>query len=188
MWTRVNKGKKGERLVRKTLSRYGFKRKCRLLNGIYLPLYDGYCEIDHILCGSFGVCVIETKSIGGEISGSAGDTYLIHRMGTKTHRLYNPLLQNRTHKDNVIHHLKKAGMGNVPVYSFVVYTDSNLKIQNPALGTKLSQLEINLSQLKDAGCSPKELKRLFKKIRVRNPFKKLLHLIRIKNKKIPHKF
>lgn len=176
------KGKQGERLVRKELSRCAFKKRRKLLNGIYLPLYDGCCEVDHILCGSFGVCVIETKNIGGEINGSAGDTYLTHTMGTKVHRLYNPLLQNKTHRDNVIHHLKKAGMGGIPVYSFVVYTDSNIIIRNPALGITLGELSGKLDSLKDAGCSPKELNALFKKIRVKNPFKKLLHRLSCKRK------
>lgn len=185
--TGKKKGRQGERLVRRELSRYCLKHRCRLLNGSYLPLYDGCCEVDHILCGSFGVCVIETKNVGGEISGNPTDNYLVHRMGTKTHRLYNPLLQNKTHCDNVIHHLKKAGMGSVPVYSFVVYTDGNIKLQNPRLGIKLSQLEEKLNGLPDRGCSPAELKGIFKKIRVKNPFKKLMHRIscRKKNKKFP---
>ena len=100
------KGRAAERKVAGFLKKLGKKDKIRIINNAYLPLYRKACEIDHLVFGRFGVLVIETKGISGSISGSG--KYLEHRIGAQSHKFYNPQFQNKTHIDNVVHHLKRA--------------------------------------------------------------------------------
>lgn len=173
-------GKSGERRVSELLKSWCRKNRAYSLNGIYLPLYKGRCEIDHLVIGAFGVAVIETKTIGGALEGKPSDRYLTHRMGSRIHRLYNPLLQNKTHIDNVSHHLKKAGMGSVPVYGFVVFAGEC--VPSKALGIPAPELSAALSALSPAVSTQKEIKKLFKMLSVKNPFKKLFHYFSVKRK------
>lgn len=176
------KGKEGEKNVKHLLKHYAKAHHGKLLNGIYLPLYKGCCEVDHILFGDFGIAVIETKNISGTVLGNAADKYLTHKIGTKQHKLYNPLLQNETHCSNIRHHLSKAGIRDVPIYPFVVYADEEIFIQNPSLGVKLINLENRLNQLKPANYSAEKFYRIILAQKVRNPFKKIIHNIKIKFK------
>lgn len=174
------KGRYGERRVSGLLKKWCRSNRAYALNGIYLPLYKGCCEIDHLVAGAFGVAVIETKAIGGALEGKPSDRYLVNRMGNRTHRLYNPLLQNKTHVDNVIYHLKKAGMGNVPVYGFAVFAGEC--VPKKALGISAEELSDALSALPRAVSSQKEIRKLFKSLSVKNPIKKLFHYFSVRKK------
>lgn len=121
----LDKGKQGEKRVAKVLKKI---KSAKLINNLRLPLYDTITEIDHVLIGKMGIVVIETKSISGIVSGNITDKELMHYIGTKRHKLYNPVFQNKTHTDNINHHLKKLGYKNIPIYSVVVFTDNNLEI------------------------------------------------------------
>lgn len=120
-----DKGRRGELLVADVLKSI---TDIMILNNVKLPLYNGYTEIDHIVFGKFGIAVIETKSISGSVTGNVNDRNLVHNIGTKIHNLYNPVLQNKTHVDNLNYHLRKNGYINLPVYSIVVFTDGNINI------------------------------------------------------------
>ena len=174
------KGREGEEKVKSFLKKYAKIHRLKLTNGIYLPMYNDCCEIDHILFGDFGVVVIETKNISGKIFGNDKDKFLVHQIGTKTHKLYNPVLQNETHCKNVTHHLNKAGIKNVPVYSIVVFSDRDIFIENSKIGVKLIGLQHRLEKLQPAGFDAKKLYKIILKQKVRNPFKKLWHNIKIK--------
>lgn len=145
---RLNKGKQGERQVSKILKKV---KKSKLINNLKLPLYDTITEIDHILICKKGIVVVETKSISGSIYGNINQKELIHKIGTKTHKLYNPVYQNKTHVDNVKHHLRKNGYNNIPIYSLIVFTDNNLKIhlkgKSNADIIKISQLKLYVKSL-----------------------------------------
>ena len=65
-----HRGRVGERMVAAQLRRFARKHGGKVCSNVYLPLYAGTCEIDHLLFGSFGVLVVETKHVGGEISGN----------------------------------------------------------------------------------------------------------------------
>lgn len=166
------KGRQAENKVSHQLKKIGRKRKCKLINNAYLPLYKDTCEVDHILFGSFGICVIETKGISGVVSGNGRN--LVHKIGSKVHSLYNPQLQNKTHIDNILYHLQKGGFKNVPVYGIVVFSANDISLETN-VGIYLRDLDRNISQYKNAGCDTKELHSYFNSIRVRNPFKKLSH-------------
>lgn len=168
----MSKGRKAERKVAKELKKAGKKRKCYLINNAYLPLYNGTCEVDHILIGPFGVLVVETKGISGTVSGNGKN--LTHKIGTKTHTLYNPQLQNKTHIDNIVHHLRKAGYGDIPVMGVVVFSADDIRLETNA-GIYLSKLRDHVAGLKNAGCPANDVYKYLDSIRVRNPLKKLMH-------------
>jgi hypothetical protein len=171
-----SKGRKAEKKVAGVLRKAGKKRKCRLINNAYLPLYKGSCEVDHILIGNFGVLVVETKGISGTVSGNGKN--LTHKIGSRTHTLYNPQLQNKTHIDNVSYHLQKAGYRDIPVRGVVVFSADDVKLETNA-GIYLSDLTAFVGSLRDAGCPAEKVYEYLNGIRIRNPFKKLAHDIKV---------
>ncbi len=166
------RGIAGERRVAKILRRFAGKRHATLINSMYLPLYDGCTEIDHLLCGSFGVIVVETKNIGGTVSGSG--EYLTQQLGHKTHKLRNPQKQNETHIRNVEHHLRKAGLENVPVRGYVVFANPKLVLK-AKVGLTLPELDAALQKLPKGRCDGKKIERALRTVQVRSPFRKLWH-------------
>ena len=163
------KGRAAEKKVASFLKKLGKNDNIRIMNNAYLPLYKKACEIDHLVFGRFGVLVVETKGISGSISGSG--KHLTHKIGAKTHKLYNPQLQNKTHIDNVTHHLKKGGFDRVPVTGAVVFAAKDVNYPS-GLGVDLKGLEKLYSQLSDAGCNQDVLYNYFEDIRIKSPIKK----------------
>jgi hypothetical protein len=166
------KGRAAEKKVAKALAKLGKKDKVRIINNAFLPLYNKTCEIDHLVFGRFGVLVVETKGISGKVSGSGKK--LTHTIGLKVHKLYNPQLQNKTHLDNVTHHLKKGGFDRVPVTGAVVFTDKDIVLDGD-YGIKLDELERMYERLPDAGCNQDALYNYFSGLLVKNPFRKFMH-------------
>lgn len=167
------KGRAAERKVAAALKKMGKNDKIKIMNNVYLPLYRKTCEIDHLVFGRFGVLVVETKGISGVVSGNGKK--LTHKIGLKVHKLYNPQLQNKTHVDNVVHHLRKQGFNTVPVNGAVVFTDDDLVLESPEIGMKLDGLRKFYSSLPDSGCNQDVLYNYFKSIEVKNPVKKFFH-------------
>lgn len=176
-------GAEGEEKTNAVLRKFAKKHNCLMMTNVFLPLYDGTCEIDHILFGKFGAAVIETKNISGELSGTGRQ--LVHTVGKNSYTMYNPALQNETHVKNIQYHLTKAGYKNVPVYSFVVFTSDNIKFPD-SVGIRLSELEKNLKKLPDSKCDCKKLFMAIKQKEVKNPVDKIIHNIQndMKNKSV----
>lgn len=149
-----NKGKAGEEAVAAVLDGYARRKGIYTLHGAKLPLYDDYCEIDHMIFGTFGVVVVETKAVSGVIVGRSGDREVRHMIGARVHSMYNPILQNKTHCDNVRHHMKKAGFSEFPVWSFVVFSAPDVDITgfNAPGVMRLSELERALDSLPERPC------------------------------------
>lgn len=166
------KGRAAERKVAKTIAKLGKNDKVRIINNAFLPLYKKTVEIDHLVFGRFGVLVVETKGISGVVSGSGKK--LVHKVGPNVHKLYNPQLQNKTHIDNVIHHLKKGGFSSTPVYGAVVFTDKDIVLESN-IGMTFEQFKKMFSQLEDNGCNQDVLYHYFQKLMVTNPFRKFFH-------------
>lgn len=124
-------GRAGERKVARVLKHYAAWHGCKVLNGVYLPLYDATTEVDHILIGRFGLLVIETKSIAGEVFGDERQTNWTHMVGTKKHSLYSPLLQNKTHVDNIRHLFNQEHIYKVNIESLVVFTNAKTILNLP---------------------------------------------------------
>lgn len=171
------KGIEGEKRVAKVLRRYARKNHGTVWNNAFLPLYKESCEIDHLIFGAFGVAVIETKNVGGTVSGNGKE--LTQKIGSKVHKLRNPQLQNKTHIDNVIHHLRKAGLNHVPVHGIVVFSNPDVTLETNA-GIPLSQLPKALDKLpRQRGTRNDDAAyRALRAVRIKSPVKKLLHDIR----------
>jgi hypothetical protein len=100
----VNKGKRGEKRVGKILERLAEKYNGYVINDIIIPNGNGgTSQIDHILLSRFGIVVVETKNYSGRLYGSASQQYWTQVLayGNTKNKLYNPLLQNKTHIYNL---------------------------------------------------------------------------------------
>ncbi len=170
-----NIGKMGEEKVAKIIKKFSRQGKCKLLNGAYLPLYNETCEVDHIVFGKFGVAVIETKNIGGRVEGTG--KYLDHYIGSKKFSLYNPKMQNKTHTDNVKHHLLKLGYKNFQIHPIVVFANDKTIIPN-GLGIHANELYNTLERLPKGNYDYVGMYKAIKSIRVKSPIKKIMHKYR----------
>lgn len=124
-------GNNCEKSVKHILNKICKNKKYKLLNNIYLPLYDTTTEIDHIIIGDFGVLVVETKGLNGEVYGNEYEKNWTHIIGEKKHTLYNPLMQNKTHISCIQHILRKENIYNVDIYSLVVFAGNNIELNIP---------------------------------------------------------
>ena len=124
-------GLEGEKKVAKALRKFAGIRSYKVINDLYLPLYDKTTQIDHVLIGFFGILVIETKNLGGEIYGDPKNKEWTHIIGGKKHPLYNPLMQNQAHIDCIRHLLGKENLYNVPIESLVVFTKRKVELFVP---------------------------------------------------------
>lgn len=122
----------GEKMVAKVLKRYAGIRSYRVINDLYLPLYDKTTQIDHILIGFFGLLVIETKNYKGEVYGDPKKKEWTHIVGGEKHSFYNPLMQNQAHIDCIRHILGLEGIYNVNIESLVVFTNKKLDLYVPS--------------------------------------------------------
>ena len=174
------KGREAEKITRNAIKKAFKKKKVKMLNNVYLPLYNGTSEIDHIVFGSFGILAVETKGISGTVSGSGKQ--LEHKIGNKVYSFYNPQEQNQTHINNIIHHLKKGGFKNVSVTGAVVFTDPNITLNTP-VGMKTDEFEKFCKSLKSCNADPDKLYRYFKSISVKSPLKKFMHRFEVKKRR-----
>lgn len=124
-------GKDGEKKVASVLNKYAGIRSYKVINDLYLPLYDKTTQIDHILIGFFGILVIETKNLSGEIYGDPKKKEWLHIMGEKKHKLYNPLMQNQTHIDCIRHLLGKENLYNINIESLIVFPSKKVDLYVP---------------------------------------------------------
>lgn len=170
-----NIGRAGERKVAKIIRKFSRHRRCKVLNGAYLPLYNGSCEIDHIVFGKFGVAIIETKNTGGHIKGSG--KYLDHYIGSKKFKLYNPKMQNKTHTDNLRHHLLKHGFKKFQLHPIIVFANEKTIIPD-GLGIHASELYNTLEHLPKGSFDYIGAYKAIKSVRIKSPIKKFLHKYR----------
>lgn len=98
-----------------------------IFHDLYLPTSSGhFSQIDLVLCTEVGLIVFEVKNISGWIFGSAGQQHWTQVLdyGNQKYRMYNPILQNKTH----ITHLQKALPPGLPMFSAVViYGDAEIR-------------------------------------------------------------
>lgn len=124
-------GKKGEKKVQKVLNKYARFREAKVLNDVYLPLYENTTQVDHILIAPFGVMVIETKNWIGEVYGNPAEEQWLQVAGEDRNKHYNPLMQNKTHLDNIRHIFKKANIYRVNVEGAVVFAERKCDLYCP---------------------------------------------------------
>lgn len=124
-------GAKGEKCVAKALASIARSKHCKVINNLYLPLYDTTTEIDHILIGPFGAVVIESKAYNGEVYGTAKEKEWTQIIGEKKNKFYNPLMQNKTHMDCIHHILIKNDVYRVELESLVVFSGDKCEVNVP---------------------------------------------------------
>ena len=109
------KGIEGERQVQKQLK----KLDLEAMHDVILPDgKGGLTQIDHIVLLSDKILVIETKNYSGLLFGNVSDLIWTHKIGRRTHRLQNPLRQNKLHIKAV-----QALKPGVPVSGLVIFTN-----------------------------------------------------------------
>lgn len=183
---KTNKSKKigsnGEKSVKLILNKISKKKKYKLLNNVYLPLYDSTTEIDHIVIGDFGIVVVETKAVNGEIYANENEKEWTHIIGTKKHKLYNPLMQNKTHINCIQHILRKEKIYNVNIDSLVVFAGNvevNIKKGLPVITIDLLKSYFNKSKFKNNNIDKTLIYNTLKKYQVTDK-----HLIHNHNKTV----
>lgn len=155
-------GKKGEKQVQHILNSISRKNHFKIINDIYLPLYEESTQIDHIVIGTFGIAVLETKNLGGEIYGTKKDKNWTQILKEERKTIYNPLLQNKTHIDCIQHLLQKENIYKVPVESLIVFTNPHCELNidrgNPIITIDLLKKYFKKPQFKkDAGVDPQKV-------------------------------
>ena len=108
------KGRKGEAAVAGALARAGLPA----LHDVVLRNGRGLTQVDHLVRLPDGIAVIETKALGGTVTGGVRDRHWVQhlREGAVRTAFQNPLLQNHRHVRAV---RELAGLG-VPVSGLVV--------------------------------------------------------------------
>ncbi len=142
-YKKIRVGKNGEKKVSKELEKIARKsaNRYRVIHDLFLPLYDKTTQIDHLVIGKFGIVVVETKAMNGEIYGTEKDQDWANVVNEHKTRFYNPLLQNKTHIDCVRHILKKENIYRVDVDSLVVFSEKTAILNIPR---KLPVITMNL--------------------------------------------
>lgn len=122
MTTADIKGDAGEIITASSFLR----RDCNMtvIQNIYLPYNSHFTEIDMVAIGSCGVFIIENKNYDATIKGSIRDKYWnVEYSKWCRYKLYNPLLQNKLHKQVVMDLLSQYDLLSLPVYKPVIFND-----------------------------------------------------------------
>ena len=102
-------------------------------HNVTLPTVYGTTQIDHVFVSEFGVFVVETKNVGGRISGGEHDKEWTKVFpGGQKHKFRNPLLQNNGHVRAIEKILAGIGLPKQSVKSVVVFVgDAKLEQEMP---------------------------------------------------------
>lgn len=116
-----DKGSAGERALYNFLTNELFYPKSMIYRNVLVEDVDGRrAEIDLVLLHEKGVVVFEVKNYSGEIFGDEKNKLWGHRVGKKTYRFYNPIMQNERHIEVL---RRKLGNDRLKFYSVVVFGD-----------------------------------------------------------------
>ena len=160
----ANKGKRGERRVAKALERYAENNGGYIINDVIIPNSNGgTSQIDHVLFCKEGIVVVETKNYGGRLYGRADQqnwTQVLAYGNTKN-KMYNPLLQNKTH----IYNLKQIIGGSFEYHSCVVIIRANLDYLDAEDEVfTLREFKNSLNDLNNTKYSDEQIKTAYNKL------------------------
>lgn len=124
-------GIEGEKKVAAKLKKFSGIRSFKVINDLYLPLYDKTTQIDHILIGFFGILVLETKNFKGEVYGDPKKKDWLHIVGGKKFNFYNPLMQNQAHIDCIRHIFAQEKIYSVNIESAIVFSNKKVQVYVP---------------------------------------------------------
>lgn len=125
-WRHYNKatiqGDVGEVLTSQTLRS---ELNMEVLRHVYLPYDKRFTEIDMVALSNKGIFIVENKNYNANIYGCATKKYWKVCYKYSSSYLYNPILQNRLHKDV----FKSIFNVDLPIFSPVIFNDkANLNV------------------------------------------------------------
>lgn len=97
MTYQYDEGKKGEDNTRFICGLYLKPPKYWCYHDLLVPYFTRTTQIDHVVVSKYGVFVLETKSMAGQIYGSASSQRWTQVVGSRKYQFHNPLKQNDTH-------------------------------------------------------------------------------------------
>ena len=118
--TSPNRGTGTERDLVLTLLKSGIPKET-IFHDLYLKKSNGkYCQVDVVVATSVGIIVFEIKRYSGWIFGTGYQKQWtqVLAFGLEKHRFYNPVIQNKTHIENL---KRQLNQGNVPFFSVIVF-------------------------------------------------------------------
>ena len=118
--TSPNRGTGTERDLVLTLLKSGIPKET-IFHDLYLKKSNGkYCQVDVVVATSVGIIVFEVKRYGGWIFGTGYQRQWTQVLayGLEKRRFYNPVIQNKTHIENL---KRRLNQGNVPFFSVIVF-------------------------------------------------------------------
>ena len=118
--TSLNRGTGTERDLVLTLLKSGVPKET-IFHNLYLKKSNGkYCQVDVVVATSVGIIVFEIKRYSGWIFGTGYQKQWtqVLAFGLEKHRFYNPVIQNKTHIENL---KRQLNQGNVPFFSVIVF-------------------------------------------------------------------
>ena len=118
--TSLNRGTGTERDLVLTLLKSGVPKET-IFHDLYLKKSNGkYCQVDVVVATSVGIIVFEIKRYSGWIFGTGYQKQWtqVLAFGLEKHRFYNPVIQNKTHIENL---KRQLNQGNVPFFSVIVF-------------------------------------------------------------------
>ena len=143
-FTAEEKGSYGESLVAnelRTISDMDFT----MLNDIIVVTDGKSHQIDHVLINRYGVFVIETKNYAGKIyGGKDAQNWRVYYENGEECEFYNPVQQNLSHCNSV-----KNIVGNVPIYSAIVFVRNKIIKTDAANVIPLSELKNFITRQKN---------------------------------------
>ena len=132
LWNKRGKGYYGEYLLLTKLYP-SIDGQSKILMNIKLPASMGKTtEIDLLMIHESGLYVFEVKNFKGTIYGKYSDEIWTQYLRTKKNNCFhNPVKQNEYHVAAL-----KSMFPNLPVYSFIIFTDINTKLRVTGLENK----------------------------------------------------
>lgn len=159
-FTADEKGEFGETLVAnelRTISDMNFV----MLNDIIVVTDGNSHQIDHVVINRYGVFVIETKNYAGKIYGNKdARMWRVYYDNGDDCEFYNPVQQNLSHCNSV-----KRIVGNVPIYSAIVFVRNNVIKTDAANVIPLSRLKYFVTQPRDTELTEEQVALCAEKLR-----------------------
>lgn len=121
-------GRQGEKDTYKQIHRLVRSHQGIIYRNLVLPLYESSTEIDMLVVSKKGLLCIENKHVSGRIVGAIDDKYWIQEQPMQKKKMYNPIMQNEGHIKCIKYHLQKNGLKEIPIYSFIVFSNENAQV------------------------------------------------------------
>lgn len=124
--TQPDRGTRAERKLVLKLLKNGIHPKA-IFHDLYIRNSNGtFSQIDLVVATPVGILVFEVKDYSGWIFGKGHQRQWTQVLayGKEKHRFYNPIMQNRTHINNLQKQLRQ--FENIPFFSIIVFYGSSV--------------------------------------------------------------